>query len=350
MPKVNFKPTGKLILGIFIVSLSFIITVLIIKVGLQPCGWLDGIYLKHSSCLHKLNRAISIVDMAFVSNGASLATSSLGGQVRLWQVADGGLETTFNDYEGLTNIAVSPDGNILAASSWHTVQLKRIDDGKLLKVLNGHNGMMGDVAFAPDGTTLAVAVFDYQESKGDYKVQLWQVMDGTLLHTLRRHTWYVKAVAFSPDGTILASAGDDDVLLWRVSDGELLYILEGDGNVVESVSFSPDGTILATTTYAAVRLWQISARTLLRTLEGHRGLVYSVAFSPDGTLLASGGEDGSVHLWRVADGNLLQVLKLGSANRGWIYSVVFSPDGAMLATSQRYGPVRFFDVQQMLKQ
>ncbi|HPD42274.1 MAG TPA: hypothetical protein PLD43_12040, partial [Anaerolineae bacterium] len=48
-----------------------------------------------------------------------------------------------------------------------------------------------------------------------------------------------------------------------------------------------------------VRLWRVADGRLLRTLEGHTGGVGSVAFSPDGATLASGSRDGTVRLWGV---------------------------------------------------
>jgi eukaryotic-like serine/threonine-protein kinase len=65
-------------------------------------------------------------------------------------------------------------------------------------------------------------------------------------------------------------------------------------------------------------------------LIGHTQDVVSVAYSPDGRWLLSGGDDGSVRLWRATDGQLERVL--GSHTRG-IDHVIFSADGRLAASS-----------------
>ncbi len=68
--------------------------------------------------------------------------------------------------------------------------------------------------------------------------------------------------------------------------------------VVSKVSFSPNGELLAAAVEdGTIKLWQVSDGKLLQSLKGHQGKVMSVSFSPDGQLLASSGEDATVKLW-----------------------------------------------------
>jgi WD40 repeat protein len=65
-------------------------------------------------------------------------------------------------------------------------------------------------------------------------------------------------------------------------------------------SASSDGT---------VRLWDVAMGAVLQTLRGHTGWVRGVAFSPDGRTVVSASSDGTVRLWDVATGASLQTLE-----------------------------------------
>ena len=53
-------------------------------------------------------------------------------------------------------------------------------------------------------------------------------------------------------------------------------------------------------------------------MQGHGGEVTSVSFSPDGRLIASGSDDKTVRICSVADGALVQELKVRWLGRRWM--------------------------------
>lgn len=76
--------------------------------------------------------------------------------------------------------------------------------------------------------------------------------------------------------------------------------------------------------------WEGGTVRRLRQLNGHRGAVWGLDVSPDGSLLASGGWDGTVRLWRVADGAQTALLDEQGVN---VLGVAFSPDGQIVAAT-----------------
>ncbi|WZZ77651.1 hypothetical protein YC2023_098223 [Brassica napus] len=82
------------------------------------------------------------------------------------------------------------------------------------------------------------------------------------------------------------------------------------------VSASRDGTIKLWNTLGECK-YTISDqgeghKDWMNTLAGHSGYLNTVALSPDGSMCASGGKDGTVLLWDMAEGTTLCSLEAGS--------------------------------------
>ncbi|WTE71220.1 WD40 repeat domain-containing protein [Streptomyces sp. NBC_01615] len=89
------------------------------------------------------------------------------------------------------------------------MRLWDISTGKTRATLTGHTDQVSDVAFSPDGHTLAT-------SSQDSTVRLWNADTGEPRRTMLGHTDWVYAVAFGPDGHTLATASaDKTVRLWN---------------------------------------------------------------------------------------------------------------------------------------
>ena len=306
-----------------------------------------------------IGHTYSIKSVSFSPDGNTIASGSLDGTVRLWNIDTGLLKT----FRGDTSISFSPDGKIIATGSEDgTVRLRDVDTGRSIKTLTG-TGRVYSVSFSPDGNTIASGnntvnhtVGRFEFANWDYPIRLWDANTGRNIKTLTGHTEGVNSVRFSPDGNTIASGSDDcTVRLWDANTGKNIKTLTGDtfSLGVNSVSFSPDGNTIASINYTTHRtfggaedwehpvlLWDVNTGRHIKTLTGHTRGVNSVSFSPDGNTIASGSADDTVRLWDVNTGRHIRTL-IGHTSS--VFSVSFSPDGNTIASGSADDTIRLWD-------
>src|SRR5262249_10837299 len=128
----------------------------------------------------------------------------------------------------------------------------------------------------------------------DGMVALWNPETGDKVaqwnaqHRVDADSEFAGDVAFSPDGQTLATVGANNVLrLWRVADvlagrnSEPHATLKGHADVIHRVVWSRDGKWLATASQdRSVRLWSADHQEEIAVLP-HGSVVYGLALSPD---------------------------------------------------------------------
>ncbi|WP_203031320.1 WD40 repeat domain-containing protein [Frankia nepalensis] len=297
---------------------------------------------------------IEKVDFA---TGRPLLAVGTSEDVFLVDVSRADKPTTVAHIAGRGVLDFSPDGQTLLVGNtlWNVIDA---DDPRPVGYLIGgpveSADDVSDVAFAPDGRTVAAASID--------SIRFWDVTDAAAPvmrgKALTDIPGQVRALAFAPDGGTLAVAAKN-VLRWSLPESGEPRRLEPDLVIPEaspkSVAYSPDGQVLAaaggnSSTYVpisegnnSVYLWDVmdeaEPRQLSMPLAGHGGEIKAIAFSPDGKTVASASYDKSIVLWDLSGAGL--PVRVGSIPPG---GGVLSADGRLLATTADGDKVVVWDI------
>ena len=198
----------------------------------------------------------------------------------------------------ISGLAFSPDSTVLAAGSGdRSVSVINTSSGALLyppiKPEAAKAGVVTSIALSANGLVLATA------SQIGNRILLWEVQDGKLLRELNGHKGTVWTLAFSLDGYLLVSGSNDKtVCLWNTQTGNVASVLEGFRSYVFCVAVSPDGNLVATASAEPkVRVWHIASGQRLASIDSGNQWMRHLTFSPDQRWLAGASDDGHVYVW-----------------------------------------------------
>jgi eukaryotic-like serine/threonine-protein kinase len=230
------------------------------------------------------------LDAAFFPQGDRLALC-VEWHVRLYDSVTkrylGDLEDSKYNMRTLT---VSPNGKYIAgtgdAGQDFRVCIWDADTRAVIRSLEAHDKDSNvQLAFSPDGDLLATAPW------AEPSIRLWNVVTGERIAELP-FTPHSMDVAFSPDGQTLAAAAESSVWLWDVASRSQLAVLRGHEGTIYGIAFSPNGQTLATIGQdGSARLWHVATRQELCILARRALPIIWLQFRSPSQLVIGTGPD-----------------------------------------------------------
>lgn len=279
-------------------------------------GWLDKVY--------------------FVQNSSYLVASSLGGDVKVWDVARIGSRVVREQPGTIQSIVFLPKTQdvvthdsegwircwntatlkehwkrrIGEGTSWDNISLRAqhiaVSDDSMIRLLDPENGneVVSFPGYYPLASSADNTVFAYVHAEDD-AVVIEDVATGAKTSLPIRkpepEDLDISAMALTSNGLLLLVAtADGRVMLFDLKTKELKFEFQGHKGVIYAISISPDERFFATASSdQTTGLWEIMTGLAVAKLEGHTASVQAVAFSPDGKTLVSGNQKGIIKFWNV---------------------------------------------------
>ncbi len=288
-----------------------------------------------------------------------------GNAVDTWDLAKVTRIRSARFKEPIGALAVSRDGNTLAAASYDgTLQVSRLDTGATLHktiIENDFGGIHSlALAISPDATRIALAAGTIgsvmgDEVVGEGKLHVFDATKGTQIRSMDTSTmhpfpWANGVLFFSPDGsTIVGGANVRNLASWNASTGEVR-----ESPLLEATPSCSDGTQLASAAALsrdglAMIVGLSGCHVELRDRPHNRRIAIlprsasatAAAISPDGEWIALGHASGEVTLWEIKTKRQRWTFEGHSDD---VRSVAFLPNGRAIASGSEDGTVRLWSV------
>jgi WD40 repeat protein len=281
-----------------------------------------------------------IVAVAVAPGGEQVVTSSQA-SVQFRSLPKLEVTATFpTELSQVHDLAFSPDGKTLALvggspAESGAVELREWPSGKLQGRITAGGDVAYRAAWNADGSRLAVAC-------ADRKVRLEVLASAVKPQVIECHSAAVLATAWLAGDDLILSAGVDQVIrVLAAADGRVTNSLDNHTAAVRDLAIRPgrhEGPTMVASCSAdkTVRFWQPTIGRLVRFVRLPSPPTV-IGWTPSGSHVLAACEDGKL---RSVDPTTLAVIEFAQRLDGWAHALAVLPDGSAAILGGERGQLR----------
>ena len=261
----------------------------------------------------------------FSPSSRFLVTGSGDKALRLWDVIDGKECSQFHGHtSGIIQCLFSRDEKkIISTGNDHSLIVWDIETGKQIYEHTEDYLPIQTLSISRDNKFMLTG-------GADQFLTLWDFEMGEKIHQVKTSQKVIKSCKFSPDGKHVVYAGDSDLVICNIGNLQVISTLASHSKQIKDFSFSPDGNLLLSASQDnSLRLWQIKVNDHANN-DGKKIAITKSLFHGTGKNIITGGENGDLIVWDVANG---EIKETHSAHKKCVSDINLDISGKLLCST-----------------
>lgn len=270
----------------------------------------------------------TIQSLATFDQGKRVVSAAMDGALRVWDTSSAGetSEVRIGEGSGVRCVATTEDGRLAAvACESGNVRVFDLKRKTMLALGSVKLGLVGGLAFTPDGNLLVVGVTGRPKTASS--VEVWETKTCEVQFKMLGHEGMIWAVAVLPDGWRGLSVGNDQTLrVWDLTEGRELRQFRNHPGAARCLAVSNDGRYALVGTghrwkdgwraakAYGVQVWDLVEGRTVGRFETETA-IHAVALSPDGRRALAACQDKSLQAWEMPSETRLNVVSEATASR-----------------------------------
>lgn len=152
----------------------------------------------------------------------------------------------------------------------------------------------------------------------------------------------------SGDSVLLCTGGyDRQIRIWEATTGMCNRELDMGDSHINALAVSPKKTWLAAAGNPSIKIFDVvkgTGKKSMRNLEGHTNNVVSIGFPDDERWMYSASEDGTVKVWDIKNGTVIQERKIHDSKRVMLSCAVLHPNQGEIVVGDESGTISVWDL------